>query len=309
MEIPVLNQSPVRFESEGHKYWLGEKELDGITSTLVKRAYPDTYKKPDRYTDDEWQAILDNAAEKGSNMHETIELYDELGAESDSPELASYIRIKNENGLVPIASEYLVSDEESYATAIDKVMMTPEGEIVLVDFKRTYSLHVPVVTCQLSICKRFFERQNPELTVSAIYAMWLRDEKSRFEKLNPWTDEMIDDLIAADRADKKFDIVKTYGNLPAMFDAVQDEIARYEMLAAQAKELLEKLRGGLYEEMEKTNLIKWSGDKVTLTRVLPSKSKSFDSRAFKKDHPELYAQYVKETEKAGYLRVTLTKKQ
>ena len=89
MEIPVLNQSPVTFRSEDHTYWLGEKELKGVTSTLIKRAFPNTYAKPDRYTEEEWQEVLANAAAKGSNIHETIELHDELGIVSDLPELQS----------------------------------------------------------------------------------------------------------------------------------------------------------------------------------------------------------------------------
>ena len=121
MELPVLKQSPVRFESETHRYYLGEKELQGVTSTLVHRAFPDTYRKPDNYTEEQWQEILANAAAKGSNMHETIELYDELGVTSDLPELQSYIRIKQEQGLTVLATEYVVSDEKHYATAIDKI--------------------------------------------------------------------------------------------------------------------------------------------------------------------------------------------
>ena len=39
-----LNTSKVRFVSETHQYFIGDKELFGITNTLIKRAYPDTYR-------------------------------------------------------------------------------------------------------------------------------------------------------------------------------------------------------------------------------------------------------------------------
>ena len=142
MENPVLNESAVTFKSDTHQYFLEGKELKGITSTLIRRAYPNTYAKPDNYTEEQWQEILANAAAKGSNMHETIELHDELGIESDMPELNSYIRIKEENNLTVLATEYIVSDEKDYATAIDKVMMREDGGIILVDFKRSAVIQV-----------------------------------------------------------------------------------------------------------------------------------------------------------------------
>ena len=305
MEIPVLKKSPVTFRSEDHTYWLGDKELQGVTSTLIRRAYPDTYKKPDAYTDEQWQEILANAAAKGSNMHETIELYDELGATSDLPELQSYIRIKAENNLTVVATEYVVSDEESYATAIDKVLLTEDGEIILVDFKRTYELHLENVTLQQSICKRWFEKLNPDLKVSGIYVMWLREEKSRFERLTPWADEALDLLIECDKKDEPFDIIQLYGNLPQKFAEVEQEVANIEIQVKMMQERQKALREGLYAMMEEHNLKSWSGSKVKLTRVLPTSSKTFDSKRFEKDHPELFKEYTKETSRAGSLKITL----
>lgn len=307
MELPKLKQSPVRFESATHQYFLGDKELKGITSSLVRRAFPDTYKRPDNYTDEQWQLILANAAAKGSNMHETIELYDELGAMSNLPELQSYIRIKNENNLTVLATEYVVSDEENYATAVDKVLVRPDGGIILVDFKRTATLHIDNVTCQQSICKRFFERQNPELKVAGIYVMWLRDDKSKFEELTPWADEALDLLIASDKEDKVFDIQQTYGNLPTTFAQVEAEVARIETEVKEMQAKQKLLKDGLYKLMEDANVKSWSGSQVKLTRVLPTTSKTFDAKAFEKENPELYKKYLKESTKAGSLRITVCK--
>ena len=305
MEIPVLKKSPVTFRSEDHTYWLGDKELKGITSTLIKRAYPDTYKRPVNYTEEQWQDILANAAAKGSNMHETIELYDELGAMSDLPELQSYICIKAENKLTVLATEYIVSDEKDYATAVDKVMMRPDGGIILVDFKRTYNLHIENVTCQQSICKRFFEKQNPHLKVSGIYVLWLRDEKARFEELTPWADEALDLLFEADKIDKPFDIQATYGNLPATFAKVEDEVARIETEVKQMQERSKLLKEGLYKLMEDAGVKSWSGSRVKLTRVLPTEKVTLDTKKLKEEMPEVFEKYCKKSTSAGSLRITL----
>lgn len=305
MEIPVLKKSPVTFKSDTHQYFLGDKELKGVTSTLIKRAYPDTYKKPDAYTEEQWQEILANAAAKGSNMHETIELYDELGAMSDLPELQSYIRIKQEKHLTVLATEYVVSDEEHYATAIDKVMMNLDGGIILVDFKRTYDLHIDNVTLQQSICKRWFEKLNPDLKVAGIYVMWLRDDRFRFESLTPWADEQLDLLIESDIKDESFDIATTYGDLPVKFAEVESEVARLELAVKAAQERQKELKQGLYDLMESHNIKSWTGSKVKLTRVLPTKKTTFDSKAFKEAHPNLFKEFSKESVSAGSLRITV----
>ena len=305
MEIPVLNQSPVTFRSEDHTYWLGEKELQGVTSTLIRRAFPNTYAKPDRYTEEEWNEVLANAAAKGSNVHETIELHDELGIVSDLPELQSYIRIKQENNLTVIATEYVVSDEKHYATAVDKVMMRPDGGIILIDFKRTFDLHIDNVTLQQSICKRWFEKLNPDLKVAAIYVMWLRDDKSKFVELTPWADEAIDLLIDADQKDETFDIAKAYGNLPIQFASVENEVARLEKQVKELQERQKTLKEGLYTLMEEAGVKSWTGSKVKLTRVLPTTKTSFDSKAFKEAHPDLFKEFSKESTSAGSLRITV----
>lgn len=305
MEIPVLKKSPVTFRSSDHTYWLGDKELKGVTSTLIKRAYPDTYKKPDNYTDELWQEVLANAAAKGSNMHETIELYDELGAMSDLPELQSYIRIKQEKHLTVVATEYVVSDEEHYATAIDKVMMDLDGNIILVDFKRTSQLHLDNVTLQQSICKRWFEKLNPDLKVSGIYVMWLRDDRFRFESLTPWADEALDLLIESDINGDNFDIGTTYGDLPVKFASVEDEVARLEITVKAAQERQKELKQGLYDLMEKYNVKSWTGSKVKLTRVLPTEKVTLDSKKLKAEMPGVFEKYSKKSTAAGSLRITV----
>lgn len=304
MEIPKLKQSPVRFESATHQYFLGDKELKGITSTLIKRAYPDTYKKPDKYTEEEWKQILANAAAKGSNMHETIELHDELGIVSDLPELQSYIRVKKDYNLQVVATEYVVSDEEHYATAIDKVLMRPDGGIILVDFKRTYDLHLDNVTLQQSLCKRWFEKLNPTLKVAAIYVLWMRDEKARFEQLTPWADELLDSLIEADQKDETFDIQKLYGDLPEKVYNVQQYLFNLEKEVKAKSDELKKIKDGLCEIMLERGIKSFTTPIMSLTSVTPKPRKSFDSEAFKFEYPELFEKFQKESPVKPSVRIT-----
>lgn len=299
-----LKKSPVRFVSEGHKYFLGEKELPGITSTLIKKAYPDTYKKPDRYSQEQWDAILANAADKGSNMHETIELYDELGMWSDLPELQSYIHVKEEYNLSVVATEYVVSDEEHYATAIDKVMMTQDGGIILVDFKRTSDLHVDNVTLQQSICKRWFEKLNPDVKVAGIYVLWMRDDNWKFQQLVPWADELLDALIDADINGKAFDVEIAYGKLPAMVYDVQVYLRDLEAEVKAKSAELKAIKDGLCNIALEHGVKQFTTEVMQMTTVTPKPRETFDAKAFAEDHPDLYKQYIRKSEVKPSIRIT-----
>ena len=149
-----LVQSQVIFDKAAHTYTLNGKALKGITSTLVRRAYPHTYDKPDHLTEEKWQTVLSRAAERGTAVHETLEAYEKTGAMSDIPELTNWRAFKETHGLTVAASEYLVSDNEYYATAIDHVLEDTMGCAVIVDIKTTNTLNVPEVTLQLNIVVR-----------------------------------------------------------------------------------------------------------------------------------------------------------
>ena len=84
-------------------------------------------------------------------------------------------------------------------------------------------------------------------------------------------------------------------------------MARLEVQVKEAQERQKQLRQGLYDLMAKNNVKSFTGSIVKLTRVLPTESTTFDSKAFKEDHPDLYKQYCKKTAKAGSLRVTLAR--
>lgn len=293
-----LATSPVRFIEEEHRYLLGEKELRGITSTLVKRAFPDTYKGVD-------EATLARAAKRGADIHKAIEAYETDFVLNDCTELKNYVAIKEHNHLTHIAAEYIVSDTENYASAIDHVFVDGHGEIVIADIKTTSVKHYENVALQLSIYKHLFELQNPQLKVSRGALIWLRGSESEYRELSFWADEMLDELIYADLHDEAFDVAKTYGNLPQMFANVEEEIANIEMGIKVAQERQKELKKGLYDLMEKHNVKSFSGSRVKLTRVLPTSSVTFDTKAFKEQYPDLYEDFSKETQKAGSLRITV----
>ena len=310
MEQPQLNQSPVVFNAEEHTYRLGEKYLKGVTSTLVRRAYPNTYPIPEGMTAEQWDAKLKQAAAKGTAMHQAIELYEDLGAVGDMPEIRNYIDVKESNGFVNLATEYIVSDEEHYASAIDHVWTTEDNEeIVLVDLKHTWQIHEPEVTCQLSAYKRFFLKQNPHLKDRriSIALLWLRGEKVEFRLLKPMADEVLDALIEADLKDESFDIQQHYGDLPVKFADAEEQIAMLSQEIKEKKALYDELTSGLLALMNEHGIQKFTGQRIQLTVTKPSRRETFDKDCFKANHPELYEEYKTYTDVKPSLRITIKK--
>ena len=297
-----LVKSKVRFDEEHHRYFLGEKELSGITGTLIKKAFPDTYKGiPD--------AILAKAAERGSVVHQNLELFDTI-CNSDVnimpsvlPEVKDYNEMLISYGLHHVDSEYLVTDNENFASAIDKVLADDEGNIYLADIKTTATLHYDNVSLQLSIYAKWFEEQNPDLKVKEIVCMWFKNGQSKFQPLPRVADEQIDELISAyltNDADYQYKV-----EVPEQFSALEQEYrlitARIDAMKIVQDDLKEKIMKMMEDNKQKsikTNIGSYSYVEATTKKV-------FDTKLFKDTEPEHYEYYLKETATKPSLRIKL----
>lgn len=297
-----LVKSKVRFDEEQHRYFLGEKELSGITGTLIKKAFPDTYKGiPD--------AVLAKAAERGSVVHQNLELFDTI-CNSDVnimpsvlPEVKDYNEMLISYGLHHVDSEYLVTDNENFASAIDKVLADDEGNIYLADIKTTATLHYDNVSLQLSIYAKWFEEQNPDLKVKEIVCMWFKNGQSKFQPLPRVSDYQIDDLIAAYLADDAEYQYKV--EVPEQFSALEQEYrlitARMDALKIKQDDLKEqmmKMMEANKQKSIKTNIGSYS-------YVAATTKKTFDTKLFKDTEPEHYEHYLKETTTKPSIRIKL----
>ena len=297
-----LVKSKVRFDEEHHRYFLGEKELSGITGTLIKKAFPDTYKGiPD--------AVLAKAAERGSVIHQNLELFDTI-CNSDVnimpsvlPEVKDYNEMLISYGLHHVDSEYLVTDNENFASAIDKVLADDEGNIYLADIKTTATLHYDNVSLQLSIYAKWFEEQNPDLKVNEIVCMWFKNGQSKFQPLPRVSDEQIDELINAyltDDADYQYKV-----EVPEQFSALEQEYrlitARIDAMKIVQDDLKDKIMKMMEDNKQKsikTNIGSYS-------YVPATTKKTFDMKLFKDTEPEHYEYYLKETATKPSLRIKL----
>lgn len=67
----------------------------------------------------------------------------------------------------------------------------------------------------------------------------------------------------------------------------------------------EVLRGLLLTAMEKHDIKKIETDEFSLVYVEPTISTSFDGAKFKKDHPETYELYLKQSKRKAYVKIDL----
>lgn len=294
-----LNQSRVQFDAATHTYHLDGVVLQGITGTLIKRAFPDKYKDID-------PEVLAEAARKGHELHEAIQNYDRFGIVSDDERVKNYVELKHGSGLVTVENEYLVSDNEHYASSIDVVLENVTGDVVLVDIKTTYTLDRASTALQLSIYKRWFEQQNEGVKVSSICALWLpnRDHTiCELVELSPVSAEVIDALIEADLNDEPF----IYTSVPQGYDELEYEYRRYAKMKAEADQGIEQVKTRLMELMKQENLQTIKSGYYTVSYIPEKVGKRFDSALFKSENKELYNKYMKDSVTAASIRFTETK--
>lgn len=297
-----LVKSKVRFDEEQHRYFLGEKELSGITGTLIKKAFPDTYKGiPD--------AVLAKAAERGSVVHQNLELFDTVFnsdvniMHSILPEVKDYNEMIISYGLHHVDSEYLVTDNENFASAIDKVLADNEGNIYLADIKTTATLHYDNVSLQLSIYAKWFEEQNPDLKVKEIVCMWFKNGQSKFQPLPRVSDEQIDELINAYLAEDadyqyKVEVPEQFSELEQEYRLITARMDALKIKQDDLKEQMMKMMEANKQKSIKTNIGSYS-------YVAATTKKTFDTKLFKDTEPEHYEYYLKETTTKPSIRIKL----
>ncbi len=298
----TLAEPKVTFIEESHQYFLGKKELKGVTGTLIKKAFPDTYKNIP-------ESVLMKAAERGGLMHNTFETFcsifdaDINKYPNPTEELQAFYDMLISYGLHYIASEYLVTDGENFASAIDGIFANNEENIYLVDYKRTNTLHYDNVSLQLSIYAKWFEEQNPDLKVKEIVCMWFNKGQSKFQPLPRVADEHIDELINAYLTNDtdyqyKVEVPEQFSALEQEYRLITARIDAMKIVQDDLKEKIMKMMEANKQKSIKTNIGSYSYVAATTKKV-------FDTKLFKDTEPDHYEYYLKETATKPSLRIKL----
>lgn len=307
MTPPTLATSPVIFLPEEHRYFNPEngRYLSGITSLLSRQLFQDKY-------DGVPQATLNAAAAKGSAIHEECADLATFGVAGTYPETAAFARLLTREGIEPLEAEYTVSDGEHYASKIDLL----DRALNLYDLKTTSTLDTDYVSWQLSIYARLFEMQNPGLQVGRLAAIHLRGKRAKLVRVERKSYEAVSWLLADDLAGRQYipqpdahlspaGSADAKNGMLAKLTDIERSIVEIKTRLAQAEEQKKSLTEALYQEMDARGVYKLDSPTLSITRIADTTAETFDSKAFRADHPELYGQYLRETQRKGYVKITL----
>jgi hypothetical protein len=308
--LPALVQSPVAFDAGAHTYTAPDGTPLGGVTPIVSWMFPETY-------GDVPEAVMRRAAEQGKAVHEQCQMADNLGVvpEDALPQTLAYLELCRAGGLVALANEYLVADMSAgIASSVD---MVTEG-LDLCDIKTTSRLHTEMVTLQLSIYAWLFEAQNPGLRAGRLIALWVPNGRYgapearvlrrlpadgcraaveaflRREDAAPHRERLFPDYMPAPEAE----------TLPATLSDVEDKLLGVERDLRRLKALKEELTAGLTRLMEDSGVKKWQSERLTLTYVPATSRTTLDAARLKKEAPEVWAAYARESAAKAGVRIT-----
>lgn len=303
-----LKDSGVLFNKERHEYWLGNRLLSGITGMLHRQLFPDEFENVP-------EEAIKEAARYGTEVHESIELFDSSWINDGTQEVLDYISLCQENGLVHERSEYTVTDGENWASNIDKVYRSSDNTFSLGDIK-TYGTMTPEklekARWQLSIYAYFFELQNKDAKVGNLFILHIRnkakqdgtfDHISNIMPVERIPSDICKELLDADIKGEQF--INPY-SIPEKYREQEDYIRQLIQTKDDVEEKLKILKSEILEDMESMGVKTWDTGTMRLTRKLPTTRLSFNANKFKADHPELdYSPYERTSNVSGSLLIAV----
>lgn len=303
-----LKESGVVFNGELHEYWLGDKQLSGITGMLQRQLFPNEF-------DGVPEGMIMAAAEYGTQVHVSIEDFDKNWINDGTREVADYIEICKNHGLVHECSEYTVTDGKNWASNIDKVYRVDDTTFDIGDIK-TYgtmtSEKLEKARWQLSIYAYLFEIQNKKAKIGKLFILHIRNKPKKDGTFDHISDllpisripsEICKELLDCDIMGERFE--NPY-SIPEEIKNKESEIRDLIQTKNEVEKRLSTIKSKILSEMEAMDVKSWFTDTMRLTRKLPGFRTSFDLQAFKKDHPDIdFKSYMKTSEVAGSLVIAI----
>ncbi|MDR1199824.1 MAG: DUF1351 domain-containing protein [Prevotellaceae bacterium] len=290
----TLINSGVVFNEKKHTYTLNGKKLSGITEMLKRQLFANKYA-------DVPPAVLEQAKLRGSQIHKEIENIN-TGAKInyDSPVSLAYLSLLKTNGIKILASEYIVTDFEKFASAIDIV----DTEFNLYDIKATAELDAEYLRWQLSVYAYLFEKTNPELKAGKLFGLWVINNEIRRVEVERIDSNTIVQLFMSEISGLQF---VAGSNEFTEFVEVQTEISEQSLELVVSEKTLGKLTTNateIYETVKlniqkydvlnygETNIDNAKKDKATLNKA----AKMLNDRRieFEKEFTKPFAEF-KET--------------
>ena len=183
-----INGYTLEFFEENHVYLIDGIKMPGITQILAHR-FGGKYRFVKR-------DVLKRAADKGTAVHNAIELYCRTGVESDIPELRGFKFLQRQFGFEVMENETPVvlfwHDEPIAAGRLDLVIRMGV-KVGGADIKRTSTLDKNYLAAQLNLY-RIAYRQTYGIEWEFLRGIHLRENVRKFVEI-PINEESANELI------------------------------------------------------------------------------------------------------------------
>ena len=178
----------LEFDDETHRYIVNGIITPSV-SKLLSLKFDDYPNVP--------KAVLQAAADRGTEMHKAIEVYEKTGKESDLQEFRNYLflkkhfKIENVENELPVA--YFEDGLPVFAGTIDQVCRI-DGVPAINDFKRVSVPNKEKIAYQVNLYRLAYN-QTFGVEVKALSFMQLRESVRKFTQL-PINEEVIKAFLA-----------------------------------------------------------------------------------------------------------------
>lgn len=295
-----LVQSGVVFDPAAHTYKLGDKFLSGITGIIKDMVFPDMYK-------DIPHSVLMKAADRGHEIHRCIQEYvDGEQIPFLSPEVEQFKEATH--GIEFIASEYLVTDFENYASAIDLV----DSEGNLYDIKTTSKLQMDYLKWQLGVYSYFFECVTGKKSGN-LYALHIRDGVCKMVEVEKIPREWVLNMLHCATTGEAWENPMKKEDVPMVFDAGKIQRAKeIESLIVARKNELKRLQDEMdlitsyFKDVMTANGLKsFESDQLKITVKSAYVRDGIDTKKLKEEMPDVYKKYYKPTNVSESLTIKI----
>lgn len=169
-----LNEYEVEFNEQDHQYTVNGDDVISVTQ-FIGQLYPDKYSFVRK-------DVLDNASQRGTTVHNNIQVYEEDGLESNNyQEFRDYIFLKKHYGWETLACEKMVviqHKELVMCGRFDQLQLL-DNKLVIADIKSTSTLDKNSLAIQLNLYKIGFEQTYGE-TIDGLKGIWLYKGKRKY---------------------------------------------------------------------------------------------------------------------------------
>lgn len=286
------------FNEDTHEYYYGELVLPGITGTIKRLCFPDKYKGIPEH-------ILEAAAARGTEIHKLLETADVFD-DYITQEQILYKDLRDSMGWKHYGSEVLVTNDETHATAIDKVYWNEDGTVDIVDIKSTDKLDEEYLAWQLSIGAMMYEHCFG-VKVRKTWAIWMKKDLSHAEVVeitkripeNECKRLLKADADGEETFESEYISKNEWTELPEE-DAEELTGIINELAAIDAQNKLNKVRTDelkkrVNEVFKSTGAQSWKLPQVTIFHKEESEKVVVDAELLQEIAPEVFAKVSKVT--------------